>query len=168
MYINKLFFKKNIKRILVSFCSLIAILFLVTVIVRAYKLRRPTLLPELTTIQKENLEEKLNEKFTNRNKIITSLPYATKPLVLDILAESAIVVDVKSGCILYEKNADEIIPPASMTKIFVMYVVFNEIKKGKISLKDIIPLPPECWACNMLINAHTYCKSFRKNSFPNT
>lgn len=67
---------------------------------------------------------------------------------LQINAKSAILIDAKTGTIVYEKNADEIIPPASMTKLVVMYTIFKEIQKGKISLKDIVPLPPESWAIN--------------------
>ncbi len=63
-------------------------------------------------------------------------------------AKSAITIDVNSGSILYEYNADEIIPPASMTKLFGMYVVFEEISRGRISLDDIVPLPPETWWVN--------------------
>lgn len=68
---------------------------------------------------------------------------------LDIYAESAILIDISNGSILYEKNADEIIPPASMTKLFAMYVVDQEVAAGNLSYDDIIPLPEESWACNM-------------------
>ncbi len=69
----------------------------------------------------------------------------TSPMVL---AKSAIVIDMDTGSILYEKNADEVIPPASMTKIAAMCVVFEEIESGRISLSDYVPLPPEAWAIN--------------------
>ena len=54
-----------------------------------------------------------------------------------------------NGNIVYEKNADEIIPPASMTKLFAMYVVEEQVRKGILSYDQIIPLPEESWACNM-------------------
>ncbi len=63
-------------------------------------------------------------------------------------AKSVIIIDTDSSSILYEKNADEIIPPASMTKVAAMYVVFEEIESGRISLDDIVPLPPEAWSIN--------------------
>ena len=77
--------------------------------------------------------------------MIKSLPYPVTPVQLDVHSGSAILIDSKTGCILYEKNADKIIPPASMTKLVVMYVVFQEIATGRISLDDIVPLPPESW-----------------------
>jgi D-alanyl-D-alanine carboxypeptidase (penicillin-binding protein 5/6) len=67
---------------------------------------------------------------------------------LALYAKSAILVDTATGNILFEKNADAIIPPASMTKIALMYVVFQEIAAGNISLTDIVELPPESWWIN--------------------
>lgn len=80
--------------------------------------------------------------------LIEPLPYPTTPANLPIHSGAAILIDVASGQVLYEKNADEVIPPASMTKLVVMYVVFQEIATGRISLDDVVPLPPESWAVN--------------------
>ncbi|MGI5171989.1 D-alanyl-D-alanine carboxypeptidase [Treponema sp. OMZ 840] len=66
----------------------------------------------------------------------------------DIHAQSGILIDVKNGTILYEKNADRMIPPASMTKLVVMYVVFQDITTGRVSLDDIVPLKSDAWAVN--------------------
>lgn len=81
--------------------------------------------------------------------ILQQLPYHFDDTSLPINAESAIIIDTSNGSILYEKNANEIIPPASMTKLVVMYVVFQEIASGRIALEDIVPLPPESWAINL-------------------
>lgn len=67
---------------------------------------------------------------------------------LYIYAQSAILLDTATGTILFEKNADDIIPPASMMKLVVMYVVFQEIATGRVSLDDVVPLPRESWAIN--------------------
>lgn len=80
--------------------------------------------------------------------IVGSLPYPVTPAEFSVHSGSAILIDAATGSILYEKNADAIIPPASMTKLVVMYVVFQEIATGRISLDDIVPLPPESWAVN--------------------
>lgn len=50
----------------------------------------------------------------------------------DITAEAAILLDGTSGKILYEKNADELLPPASMTKMMTEYLILEAVKKGKI------------------------------------
>lgn len=80
--------------------------------------------------------------------IVDSLPYPVTPADLTVHSGAAILIDAATGSILYEKNADAVIPPASMTKLVVMYVVFQEIATGRISLEDVVPLPPEAWAVN--------------------
>ena len=51
-----------------------------------------------------------------------------------INGESAIVMDYETGEILYSKNENKRCIPASMTKVMTVYVVFDAIKKGEISL----------------------------------
>ena len=80
--------------------------------------------------------------------VIGSLPYPVTPANLSVHSGAAILIDTATGHVLYEKNADQVIPPASMTKLVVMYVVFQEIATGRISLDDVVPLPPESWAVN--------------------
>lgn len=103
--------------------------------------------PELLTQEQQKL---LNSRTATLypSSILNPLPYSTVPAELNINAEAAILIDAANGCILYEKNADTPIPPASMTKLAVMYVVEQEINTGRISYGDIVPLPPECWAVN--------------------
>ena len=94
-----------------------------------------------------NLE--LNNKYSEQNELLKALPYTLPELGINVGAEAAILIDVSNGNIIYEKNADKVIPPASMTKLFAMYVVEQEVAEGRLHYDDIIPLPPECWACNM-------------------
>lgn len=53
-----------------------------------------------------------------------------------LAVRSAIIMDMKTGRILYEQNADDPIAPASLTKILSMYVVLEEIESGKHSLDE--------------------------------
>lgn len=55
---------------------------------------------------------------------------------LDINAESAILVDVDTGKVLYSKKADMTLPPASMTKMMTEYLVWEAIDKGELSWDD--------------------------------
>lgn len=105
----------------------------------------------LTPMQWLELESSIRENpaYVARRQILQPLPYTFNKPELSVGAESAILVDVASGNILYEKNADEVIPPASMTKLFAMYVVDEEVSAGNLRYDDVIPLPPESWACNM-------------------
>jgi serine-type D-Ala-D-Ala carboxypeptidase (penicillin-binding protein 5/6) len=47
-------------------------------------------------------------------------------------AAHAILIEAGSGSVLFEKSADELIPPASLSKLMTAEVVFNEIKQGRL------------------------------------
>jgi D-alanyl-D-alanine carboxypeptidase (penicillin-binding protein 5/6) len=47
-------------------------------------------------------------------------------------APHAILMDAESGSVLFEKGADDLIPPASLSKLMTAEVVFNEIKQGRL------------------------------------
>lgn len=66
-----------------------------------------------------------------------------------IKARSAVVLDAASGALLFEKNPDISIPPASLTKLVTMYTVMQAIENGEISLTDTIKPPPQSWARNL-------------------
>ncbi|MBQ5472864.1 MAG: D-alanyl-D-alanine carboxypeptidase [Treponema sp.] len=141
--------KKILKRSLIISGISLAALYFLTVGIRAIQIRKINTLPVLTQEQALELDTFLDANYPERTQILKSLPYSTKPVELDVWAKSAIAIDATNGNILYEKNADQIIPPASMTKLVVMYVVFQEIATGRISLEDVVPLTPDTWACNM-------------------
>lgn len=66
---------------------------------------------------------------------------AVDNLVTDSLAtnaKSAILIEEKTGKILYEKNAHEKLAPASMTKIMSMLIIIEAIEKGTISWDEMI------------------------------
>lgn len=58
--------------------------------------------------------------------------------VSEIPAKSAVLMDATSGRVLFENNADERMPPASITKIMTLLLVFEAIEKGDLSYSDII------------------------------
>lgn len=51
-------------------------------------------------------------------------------------ARAALIVDVTTGAILLEKNADEPLPPASMSKLMTLNMVFEALKQGVLSVED--------------------------------
>ena len=57
---------------------------------------------------------------------------------LGIEAKSAILIEASTGQVLYELNADEPMPPASMAKMMTEYLVMEDIKAGKISWDSIV------------------------------
>jgi len=64
---------------------------------------------------------------------------------IEVEARFAILQDFLSGKILYEKEADGKIYPASLTKIMTTIVVFDHIKKGEISLDEKITISEKAW-----------------------
>ena len=64
---------------------------------------------------------------------------------LDVAARTAILQDYLSGEILYEKNPDHSIHPASMTKIMTAIVAFDLIKSGNLNLEDKFMISENAW-----------------------
>ncbi len=58
--------------------------------------------------------------------------------VLDITAGSAILIELETGTVLYEQNADEMLRPASVTKIMTLLLIFEAIERGDIGYEDIV------------------------------
>lgn len=65
---------------------------------------------------------------------------------LDTAAKQALIVDYQTGSVLLEKNADEKIHPASMTKLMTLYVLFDLLKQGKLKLDDTFRVSERAWA----------------------
>lgn len=66
---------------------------------------------------------------------------------LDIKARSAFLIEVNSGKILYEANADEKLPPASITKIMSLLLVMEAIENGTLTTESILSASEH--ACSM-------------------
>jgi D-alanyl-D-alanine carboxypeptidase (penicillin-binding protein 5/6) len=64
---------------------------------------------------------------------------------LDVDAPTAILIEAKTGSVLFEKNADQLLQPSSMMKLMTAEVVFNAVKKGDIKLTDEYPVSEYAW-----------------------
>jgi D-alanyl-D-alanine carboxypeptidase (penicillin-binding protein 5/6) len=60
-------------------------------------------------------------------------------------AERAVLMDVESGAILFDHNADELAPPASMSKLMTVAVVLRAVKAGTIKLDDEVMISVNAW-----------------------
>ena len=65
---------------------------------------------------------------------------------MHIEARAAVLIDANTGTILYAKNPDDIIPPASLVKLMTMHIAMREIQEGRASYDEIIPITVESWA----------------------
>lgn len=59
---------------------------------------------------------------------------------MDIPCKNAILISTDTGQVLYEKNADQSVPIASITKVMTLLLTFEAIDSGKISLQDKVPV----------------------------
>ena len=64
---------------------------------------------------------------------------------LETPARYAFLLDVNTGTVLLEKNADELMSPASMSKLMTMVMVFEALKNGDLSLSDKFFISEEAW-----------------------
>jgi D-alanyl-D-alanine carboxypeptidase (penicillin-binding protein 5/6) len=64
---------------------------------------------------------------------------------LQTTAKQAIIIDYQTNTVLFEKNADERMPPSSMSKIMTAYMVFKEVKEGRLQLTDEFTVSEKAW-----------------------
>ncbi|RYD47869.1 MAG: D-alanyl-D-alanine carboxypeptidase [Sphingomonadales bacterium] len=76
---------------------------------------------------------------------IAAVPTNAANPPFDTSAPIAYMEDLSSGAVLYAKDADRRIPPASMAKMMTVYVAFDLIKQGKLKLDQQIEVMPETW-----------------------
>ncbi|MHA6324330.1 D-alanyl-D-alanine carboxypeptidase family protein [Roseivivax sp. CAU 1753] len=65
---------------------------------------------------------------------------ASTALAFDTSARAAFVLDQKTGTVLLAKNADDALPPASMSKLMTLYMAFEAIRDGRLSLDERLPV----------------------------
>ena len=60
----------------------------------------------------------------------------TSDTAVEVTAPSAILMEMTTGTVLYEKDSDTARPPASVTKVMTMLLIFDALAEGKIQLED--------------------------------
>lgn len=65
--------------------------------------------------------------------------------VIDTKAREAILIDQSTGTVILNKNADEQMPPASMSKLMTAYLLFESINDGRVSLDDKFRVSENAW-----------------------
>lgn len=62
----------------------------------------------------------------------------TSDVALNVSAPSVLLMEASTGTVIYEKNAHEVLHPASITKIMTLILIFDAISSGQISLTDTV------------------------------
>lgn len=60
-------------------------------------------------------------------------------------ARQAILMDADSGAILFQHKADELMAPASMSKLMTLAVIFKALKSGQVKMEDDFPVSANAW-----------------------
>ena len=64
---------------------------------------------------------------------------------IETKAKNAVLMDFETGEFFYEKNADDPMPPASMSKLMTAYLIFERLKDGRLSPDDVFIVSENAW-----------------------
>jgi D-alanyl-D-alanine carboxypeptidase (penicillin-binding protein 5/6) len=64
---------------------------------------------------------------------------------IETQAREAFLVDFDTGVVLLDKNADQLMPPSSMSKLMTAYMVFERLKDNRLSLDDELTVSEKAW-----------------------
>lgn len=73
------------------------------------------------------------------------LAFAPTAHAVEVNAKQAYAIDFETGQVLYEKNAHDRMPTASMSKVGTIYMVFDALKNGRLSLDQSLPVSETAW-----------------------
>ena len=73
------------------------------------------------------------------------LPVLAIAQLIETEAEYAVILDYETGDVLYAKNGNDLMIPASMTKIMTAHVVFDRLKRGEIQIDDTFTVSENAW-----------------------
>jgi len=77
--------------------------------------------------------------------VLAAMPATAAAPTFDTPAPVAYMVDLSSDAVLYSKDPDHRMPPASTAKMMTVYVVFDMIKKGQLKADQQFTMSPETW-----------------------
>lgn len=78
-------------------------------------------------------------------KLIAVLSLAAPAQAFDTNARTAWVYDLTTSTVLMEKNADEAIPPASMSKLMTIYMLFEALHEGHVAMDTTFQVSTKAW-----------------------
>ena len=77
--------------------------------------------------------------------LIIRADLSARAQAMETKAREAILVDYETGAVLFEKNADTPMPPASMSKIMTVFMAFERLEDGRLTMESEIPISEKAW-----------------------
>ncbi len=71
--------------------------------------------------------------------------FPVRAQAMNTSAKQAVIIDMQTGQVLFEKNKDMRMPTSSMSKVMSMYLVFDALKDGRLKLDDEIEVSEKAW-----------------------
>jgi len=76
--------------------------------------------------------------------LVSTIPHA-RAAAFETKASHAVLVDGETGAVLFEKDGDVLMAPASMTKLMTMTLLFEALKEGRLTLTDTFKISENAW-----------------------
>jgi D-alanyl-D-alanine carboxypeptidase (penicillin-binding protein 5/6) len=82
--------------------------------------------------------------------LLANTQAAVLPPPPDVAGEAWLLIDADTGYVITERNADDRLAPASLTKLMTSYVLASELASGRVSNDDMVQVSENAWAQNPL------------------
>ncbi len=77
--------------------------------------------------------------------VTAGLAPPARAATIETVGKQAILIDLSTNTVLFDKNADERMPPSSMSKLMTLYLVFEAMKEGRLSFEHTLPVSQRAW-----------------------
>ena len=77
--------------------------------------------------------------------VVSGSQMALAAAPVETLAKQAIILDYDNGTVLFEKNADQLMSPSSMSKLMTVYMVFHKLQEGSWTLQNQLHVTETAW-----------------------